>query len=250
MAGGKIILFGLIALVILSGCAQQNDGKDVVVGDEVTGKKKFEKVSYKTEDGFEITGNLLRDGKKAVLLMHQFTLDKSSYDGFARKLNDANYTVLAIDLRGHGESLLQNGLKRGYADFSEQDFRDMILDAKGAKSFLIKEGYDLKIIVGASIGANTALNFASQDKDVEKAVLLSPGLNYKGIETEKNAPMVRAKVLVVASEGDDSYSFGSSKTLAGKMPNAEFKGMRNAGHGTRMFSGTNLENELVKWLEK
>ena len=212
----------------------------------MAGAKSAEKVNFKTEDGFRIYGNLTRGGKKAILLMHQFQLDKSSYDDFARKLADANFTVLAIDLRGHGESLEQNGVKRRFADFKESDFRSMELDAGAAKQFLAKEGYTLYGVVGSSIGANTALNYSAQDSAVEKVVLLSPGINFKGIEIEGRALGVRAKTLCIATPAD-SYSYSTCKALKNEVRDFEFLEIRGTSHGTYMFGASNLEGELVKW---
>lgn len=210
---------------------------------------KTEKVRFKTSDGFTIHGNLFRAGKNAVLLMHQFQLDKSSFDSFAQKLNRAGLTALAIDLRGHGESTGQNGKRRGFTGFSGQDFRDMELDAKAAKQFLEKEGFALFGAVGSSIGANTALNFAALDSAVKKVVLLSPGLEYLGIETAPSAPKVKGSVLCVSS-AEDEYSFATCKTLVPEMPNAEEMDLSGAGHGTYMFRKQGLEDEIVKWLLK
>ncbi|HLC92330.1 MAG TPA: alpha/beta fold hydrolase [archaeon] len=210
-------------------------------------KSPAQHITFTSEDGFIIHGNLLRAGKKAVLLMHQFQLDKSSYSSFAQKLSDAGFTALAIDLRGHGESVLQNGKRRDFRTFSDKDFQDMLLDAKAAKELLQKEGFELYAAVGSSIGANTALMQASQDREIQKIVLLSPGMDYFGIEITGAAKAVRAKTLIVASE-EDSYSYTTSEALEGMIPNSELRALHNAGHGTGMFDGTNLQDELVKWL--
>ena len=122
-------------------------------------------------------------------------------------------------------------------------------DVAAAKAFLEENGFELKVIIGSSIGANTALNFAAAHSTVEKIVLLSPGLNYKGISTQENAPNVKAKALIVASM-EDSYGFSSSQTLAQQIPNSEFRQLANAGHGTNMFKGTDLENEIGNWIAK
>lgn len=251
-------LFAMLFILLLAGCAQvaqkQGTGKNVAEqvvdgngGGEVDRAGNFEKVTFKTEDGFTIVGNLSRGGKRAVVLMHQFALDKSSYDNLAKKLSDANFTVLAIDLRGHGQSLDKNGVKVGYASFPDQEFRDMEKDVLAAKKFLTQQGFSLYALVGSSIGANTAVNYAAQDQSVEKIVLLSPGMSFKGIDTEIPSRKVKAKTLIVASD-DDSYSFGSGKALQKNIPGSEFMGLQRAGHGTGMFNGTLLESDIVKWL--
>ncbi len=253
-------LFAMFFILLLAGCAQvaQKQGTDKNVsgkivddsgGGDLARLENFEKVTFRTEDGFVIAANFTRAGKNAVVLLPQRGMDRGSYSNFAKKLVDANFTTLALDLRGHGESLDQNGLKREYGNFTEQDYRDMVKDVAAGKKYLQQQGFEIYAIVGASIGANTAVNYAGQNPSVKKIVLLSPGLNYLGIDAEKPARDVKAKALIVASE-EDSYSFGSAKALARLIPGAEFMGLQRAGHGTNMFNGTLLENDVVKWLSK
>ncbi len=271
MAGIKKVFTAFALLILLCGCSQkaigEAMGRDVLPGengggdlgkidavsenggDSMAGAKAFEKVAFRTEDGFMIRANLTRGEKRAIVLLPQFTANRATYNGLASKLADANFTVLAPDLRGHGQSLDRNGLKVGYGEFTEQDFRNMVLDVKAAKTFLEREGFSLYAIVGSSIGANTALNYASADHSVGKIVLLSPGINFKGIETDRASGKVKAKTLIVASD-DDGYSFGSGKALAQNIPNSEFMALTGAGHGTNMFNGTFLERDVVKWLAK
>lgn len=211
--------------------------------------KNIEKISFRTEDGFAIRADFLKGGKNAVVLLHQFNSDRHSYDNLAKKLNDNNFTVIALDLRGHGESLDQNGIKRPHSGFTEKDFVAMTNDLKAAKRYLELQDFTLYAAIGSSIGANTCARYAAIDQSIEKIVLLSPGLNFKGIETEGPALDVKARTLIVASD-DDQYSYSSGKTLQGLIPNSEFVAMHNAGHGTNMFAGTNLENEIVEWIKK
>ena len=271
MPGIKKVFTAFAILLLLSGCSQKaidgaradgislpdNESReperiDAVSengGGSMAGAKAVEKVAFRTEDGFMIKGNFTKGGRRAVVLLPQFTSNRDTYAGLAAKLADANFTVLALDLRGHGQSLDRNGLKAGYGEFSEQDFRNMTIDVKAAKVFLGREGFSLFAIVGSSIGANTALNYASADMSVERIVLLSPGMNFKGIETEKPSRSVKAKTLIVASD-DDAYSFGSGKALAQNIPGAEFMALSGAGHGTNMFNGTFLERDIAAWLVK
>ena len=233
-------LFAMFFILLLAGCAQvaQKQGTDKNVsgkivddsgGGDLARLENFEKVTFRTEDGFVIAANFTRAGKNAVVLLPQRGMDRGSYSNFAKKLVDANFTTLALDLRGHGESLEK--------------------DVAAGKKYLQQQGFEIYAIVGASIGANTAVNYAGQNPSVKKIVLLSPGLNYLGIDAEKPARDVKAKALIVASE-EDSYSFGSAKALARLIPGAEFMGLQRAGHGTNMFNGTLLENDVVKWLSK
>src|SRR4030042_715479 len=67
-----------------------------------------EEVRFPTSDGAEIAATFFRPQGKArvpaVVLLHQLGSDRHAWKALAQKLTLNNYAVLAIDLRGHGES--------------------------------------------------------------------------------------------------------------------------------------------------
>ncbi|MBN2454562.1 dienelactone hydrolase family protein, partial [Candidatus Woesearchaeota archaeon] len=103
-------------------------------------------------------------------------------------------------------------------------------------------------IIGASIGGNIALNYAASTSGVGAVALLSPGEDYRGIQTEQAAREIKAPLFIAASE-EDSYAASSSERLyqlakSGK----ELKIYKNAGHGVEMLRGTDLQSALLEWL--
>ena len=125
----------------------------------------------------------------------------------------------------------------------------MVLDVKAAKDFLSAKGFSEIYLIGASIGANTVLNYAVTDNTIKKLVLLSPGLTYRGVSAEESIRNYKNKILIVASE-EDSYSFTSSEKLSEDSA-GEIKFLRliNSGHGTNMFAKTDLMNDIIDWLK-
>ena len=203
-----------------------------------------EEINLQTEDNLNIVINFYDAGsEKAVILLHMLGRSKEDWSDFANSLVKNGYSALAIDFRGHGKS--DGDVNKS----TEEDFNKMILDVKEAKNFLMSNGKKNIAIIGASIGANTALNYAVTDTEIKDIILLSPGLNYKGIKTDETIKKYKNKVLIVASE-DDPYSFGSSKTLNSLNKNSELKTYKTGGHGTRMFQITDLERVLINWLNK
>ncbi|MBU5688752.1 MAG: alpha/beta fold hydrolase [Candidatus Aenigmarchaeota archaeon] len=236
----KKIIVVFIFAILLSGCIQRGD---------------FVKVSFKTDDGFLIYGNLYEpenSNGKALILLHMLRTDKSYWQDFAEKLKQKGYTVLAIDLRGHGESVLKNNKKVTWQDFNENDFRNMVLDVKAAKLFLIEKGINERKIglIGASIGANTALNYAATDEEIRFIALLSPGLNYRGVTTEEAIKIYDRPIFIAASKEDEPAASSSQKLYELASGQKVLKMYENAGHGTWMFGKTNLDQELISWLEK
>jgi len=161
-----------------------------------------ERVELKTSDNVTVFGSYYPSGEKGVILLHQLGLDRRSWDTFAKILQQQGFSVLAIDFRGHGES------QGKWQSFTNKDFQAMLLDAKAAGTFLHKKEKNVSAVLGASIGANTAFRYSSEFK--VPAVLLSPGLEYRGIDI--NNITSTAPTLIIVSEGD-TYSADSSKEL-------------------------------------
>ncbi|MBI4159274.1 alpha/beta fold hydrolase [Candidatus Woesearchaeota archaeon] len=200
-------------------------------------------VNMQTEDSLNIVGDYFEGNSKGIILLHMFQKTKLSWRTFAEKLNKEGYSVLAIDFRGHGES------DDNWKNFVEKDFVNMVEDVKAAKAFLKIHGITEIGIIGASIGANTALNYGMEDEDVRFAVLLSPGMNYKGIELEHSD--FDRPVLIVASK-DDAQSFNDSKEIYNQLRSKEkqLKIFEKNGHGTDMFKNPELEPLLIEFVKK
>lgn len=218
----------------------------------------MEKVSLKTSDGVEIVGDYYTgSGDKGALLLHMMPANRESWWGFALKLQERGFHVLAIDLRGHGESA---GGPEGYKNFTDEEHQASVRDVKSGVQFLKNKGVidEELIIIGASIGANLALWYALDHTEIKRIVLLSPGLNYKGIETEPLVKKLRSNQRVFfASSEDDVRSGGNNadmnRTLHSLVPEGVDEKLivyKAAGHGTDMFGKEkpDLESEILGWV--
>jgi dienelactone hydrolase len=202
----------------------------------------IERVTFSTADGKKLVGTLyLTEGEKSLILLHQLNHDRTSYDAFAKELMQQGWTLLAIDFRGHGES------EGNWKSFSDKEFIAMLLDAEAAASLLGEREKIVKGIVGASIGANTAFRFGSVKR--VPAILLSPGLLYKGIDI--NDITSSAPVLTIVSEGD-RYSYTSSKELAenNMLGRHELYVHPGSEHGTYLLAFAEIKDKIVAFLNK
>ena len=231
----------LIGVILLSGCVSQSQVNVIT-----------EQISLKTEDGFEIIGSFYKSQSDVgVVLLHMLNKNRNDWDVFAEQLQKEGYSILSIDLRGHGQSLKKDGRTVEWQMFSEKDFNDMILDVKAAKEFLEQKGVIKINLIGASIGANIALNYAAEDIEIKTIVLLSPGLDYRGVKTEENVKDYGNRpILIVASEDDEYSAISSKKLLELAIGKKELKMYTNAGHGTRMFPNTDLDKIIIDWLKQ
>ncbi len=219
----------------------------------------FQKVEFQTEDNVTIIGNYfvgVRANVPAVLLLHMMPATKESWNDFAEKLQKAGFQALAIDLRGHGESIKQNGKTLNYQKFSDQDHQNSILDVEAAVLWLAQKG-KVESIVGASIGANLALQFQSEHPEIKKSVLLSPGLDYRGVKTETPAANLKVNqaVFFAATDGDARSSEFSAAQMSQRLydlirAQKEIKIFNGTEHGTDVFkSQPQLMDETINWLK-
>jgi dienelactone hydrolase len=215
---------------------------------------QMEEITFKTEDGVEIAGNYFKPKKEhspVFLLLHMMPSIKESWNSFASLLQDNGFAVLAIDLRGHGKSIDKNGMRLDYKEFKDPQHRESMKDIATAKEFLAgKKNVDISrlAIAGASIGANLALWQASLDKDVRLLILLSAGLNYRGIQADQLAPAFSGHVYMLASEGDTNAA-NSSRQLLNYFPgDKKLEIINGNSHGTDMFlPESGLMDKLLAW---
>lgn len=254
-----LILF-LFVILIVTGGAIRYFGKprELSVNQVAPQPKHMETVTMTTEDGVEVVGDYYLAGTKnvsAVLLLHMMPATRKSWVEFAEKLNDAGFSALAIDLRGHGDSLNKSdGTYLNYKNFSNAEHQSSIHDVEASANFLKQKGATKIIVIGASIGANLALQYAAAHHDIRSAVLLSPGLDYRGVLTDhlpEQFQRGQAVYYVVSSE--DSYAAESARTLyqeTSEEIKKEEKIFDQAGHGTDMFSHEpGFEDQIIAWLK-
>ncbi|MBI5732742.1 alpha/beta fold hydrolase [Candidatus Jorgensenbacteria bacterium] len=212
----------------------------------------------KTNDGIDIAADYYPGTTdKAALLLHMMSTTRESWRDFALLLTDQGYHVLAIDLRGHGES---TGGPERYKTFTDEEHQKYIADVHIGIQFLESRGIkqDAIVMFGASIGANLALWYLSEHSEVRQAVLLSPGLNYRGIVAKSFVRRLTEgqRVFFIASEDDEKW-YGNCAKMSHELFNlvpegveAKFLAYKNSGHGTHMFGKEkpDLAQEIMRWI--
>jgi esterase/lipase len=225
----------LLSIVFIASCTNLN--QEVQQGlEEVDNLDKLT-----TRDGVKISYNYFdSNSNKGVILLQKKKKNKETWDDFAIKLTQQGYKIIAIDLRGHGKSDLD------FKSFNSNDYINMALDVEEANNFLREKGANKISIIGASIGANLALNYVTQSDDIQTIILLSPGEDYRGVTTLDKISRFSKPILIVSSK-EDKYAFESSKRLSELSNNVEFIELEGDEHGTEMLS-SNLENQIFGWI--
>lgn len=226
----------------------------VLFGIGCVSKNMPQKISFNTPDGVKIAGNWFpaNGNAPAILLLHMRPATKESWNDFAAKLNTADFSALAIDLRGHGESVEQNGKKINYENFPGGSHAECRQDVDAALAWLKSRGVKKIYIAGGSIGANLTIDAMAKHKEIKKGIALSPGLEYLGVETGDVIQKLRSDQLIylIASK-DDPYSFDSVHQLNDlNKESTVVKTYGDAGHANHMFEKyPELGDELINWLK-
>ncbi len=200
--------------------------------------------------GVEVVGWLWRGREPAapaVVLVHQLGSDRREWEPFALRLRaQGDLHVLAIDLRGHGESVHGPQKAISWTTFAASDWPGVVEDVRAAIRWL-QEGSGLRPskigVVGSSIGSSAALLAAVDDATVAAAILLSPGLSYRGLDTLPALPRWgRRPLLLLAGEGDadsaravESLAQAASRADRHVYPGVDGHGVRLAGDAPDLY---------------
>lgn len=213
-----------------------------------------QRIELKTSDGTTIAGDYYAPAAgspRGLLLLHMMPATRQSWKAFAETMQAAEWHVLAIDLRGHGES---SGGPDGYKNFSDEEHQASRFDVEAGVGFLKTKGASELSLGGASIGANLALQYLAAHSEIRRAFLLSPGLDYRGVKTEPYARVLQSgqAVYYIASD-DDRYSADTVRRLFDVTPGGvgkELEVFDEAGHGTAIFEREPQSMDLVvSWLQ-
>jgi pimeloyl-ACP methyl ester carboxylesterase len=167
----------------------------------LTSEELRDEVWFDAPDGAHLSGVVLGQGRTGVLLAHQRWFNLCSWMPFARTLAQQGFRVLAFDFRGFGISPPMSG-RAG---------RSLDLDVAGGVGYLRRQGVDRVVLVGASMGATSALMVASQDQPAGQASVAGvvsisgPSLFYE-MDAAQAVRQLRVPLLLIASSEEGSYA--------------------------------------------
>ena len=162
--------------------------------------------------------------------------------------------ILALDLRGHGESTKLGDATITCRDMEPEEFAPFPKDVALMVNTVLKDE-TLKIdkgnivIIGASIGANTSVMAAELIPSVAGVVMLSPGESYRLLEPASALTAFKGRALILAAT-DDAYSKTSSEKLAALKPEGcTLKIFEGPYHGTDLlYNDAGAMKLTLDWL--
>lgn len=219
---------------------------------------KSETVRFDTEDGVTIVGTYYPPTGRAIappaILLHMYRNKRQSYEPLVMPLHEAGFAVLAIDLRGHGESVepASMDLAAKVTSRDETLFANMYKDVEAAVKWINEQpNVDNKrlALVGGSVGCSVAFDYASRH-DVTAMACLSPGAKYLGLDSEAHLKKIdKTPMLLLATELEAEHC----REVAAMNDNATARimGGQTRAHGTRMFGRVKgTEKAITEFLSK
>lgn len=199
-------------------------------------------ISFPSEDGGMISANLYGGGDRAVLLVHGGPFTKESWAEQAPVLVAAGFEVLAIDLRGHGQS---HG--PGEADPSDAQ---LAIDVLAAVRYLHSHGAKTVSIVGGSMGGGAAgdASITARPGEIDRIVMLGAAPNLP-------ADKLKSPALFIVAHDDTS---GDGPRLPGiraqyeKAPQPKkliiLEGSAHAQYLFQTDQSSRVMQEILQWL--
>lgn len=250
----KIFLFALVIFVFA------NTGVKTFCAEKIVKKQ----IEVETKDARIIKATLTYKKVKGatkyptVLLLHSLGASSNDWGNLITYLNKAGYAVIAMDLRGHGQSIYNTNLQRkSWTYFNQKAYQKFPSDAVAIlkQAQVVSKKVDLNnwAIVGADIGANTAVLTAKMyPKKPKTMVLISPTMTFKGLYIPVAMTEIGTMPILSMASQKDSYSLQQQKQLA-KFSQGGFyaKNYPAGGMGMAMIkSNPTMAIDITKWIFK
>lgn len=192
-----------------------------------------------------------KTGAPMAILLHMYRSDRTAWKPLIEPLHQAGFAILAIDLRGHGDSATDQTRQR----VMQRDpviFKEMHDDVRAAYDFLAQlDNVDRSrfALVGASVGCSISLRYATEDRSVDAIVCLSPGANYLGLDSKADISKIKGRKIWLLAADDAKERLGV-EALAPLADGVTTKLFPGDAHGTHLFGKVpGLEKQIADYLK-
>lgn len=206
-----------------------------------------EELILTTADGARVAATLHRPVAASIsggrppglILAHRHGGDRQIWEGFAAFSRGLGYLSVAVDLQGLG----------GEADA----WRGALAALAAAKAALLEHGADPEnlAVLGEELGASLALLYALNEPAMQAVVMLSPGLELRGIDAEAAMRRLRDCPVLILSAQNDAYAASSAAALKAAAPVfAEAQSYSGAAQGADLFAAHGgAMSQVTQWLK-
>jgi len=220
-----------------STAAQTSAATETETTGEVTETIKNGEVTFFTEDGIELNGNVFGQGKKWVILSHMYPTDQTSWFDFARDLAQKGYIALTYDFRGYGKS-------KG----DKEDIPNIDKDIKAAISFVRQYDYEKLFLVGASMGGTASIVAAAEDIGISGVVSLSsPDKMGEDLDALSVVSKLKMPKIFISAKGDDYHAESAKRLYENAVEPKAVEIIENSKeHGTFIFEKEPENAQILK----
>jgi dienelactone hydrolase len=228
----RIVAWTCLAAALLGGCKRWRDrGADAGAAD--AGPIGPAPVQLATDDRWQLEGTVYPGAEGstgAVLLLHQLGSRRAEWKPLVDRLQlPPAVTVLAVDLRGHGESVHgPQSNQQTWEGFGEDPARwaGLPRDAVAGAQYLFSvNGGSVRsvVAVGSSIGASAVLAGLADESRIVGLAMISPGADYHGLDALApmrayaalpTTPARTAWLMAAAGDGESAAAIGTLATEA------------------------------------
>jgi pimeloyl-ACP methyl ester carboxylesterase len=241
----------LLGVLLLTGCGdKETDTADTTDTSASWQLPDGGEVTLTTRDGVTLVGDYYpaeAAGSPGVVLLHMIppSWDRTSWpDTFITALSEAGYAVLNIDRRGAGES-------GGSAEDAYEGEWGRY-DVEAAARLLAEDGYGDLVVIGASNGTTSAIDYAVWAGGEGLPVPSVVGLMTGGSYTEAQTDMADYAALAIPtvftfSTAERAWSVAQEPLDPGSWLLLEYA---DGDHGTKMFAAApEVGDDLLGYLE-
>lgn len=195
-------------------------------------------VTFKTEDGLELNGNVFGQGKKWVILAHMKPTDQRSWFDFAGNLEQEGYVALTFDFRGYGKSK------------GEKDLTCLDKDIEAAIYFIRQYDYEKLFLVGASMGGTASIVVAAEDSDISGVVSLSsPDMMGDYLDALSVVAELKMPKIFICTGGDRPNAESAERLFEKAVEPKTLKILENSSeHGTYILDNEPENARILKEL--
>lgn len=260
----------MVLITSVAGCSAGNDqasDQNSVPSQEKVFAAGPNKMTLITTDSLKevawFTPTTVKEPAPLLIMLHMLGADHTSFDSFIEAMRQYVDTsssrplmpnLLTFDLRGHGESTHKGDTSLSYTGMSNGEFEHIPKDVYEMTRQVIADYPDIIdtsriIVIGASIGANSAMLLTQYMPYINEVIAISPGEDYRGLKPAEAFKAFNGMTYIMTGS-DDAYSNHSSQAIARlKMENWLLKIYPTAKHGTDIIKSDPRPVQIIlEWI--
>jgi dienelactone hydrolase len=184
----------------------------------------------------------------AVLLLHGYGEDRSAWKDFSKELLNRGWAVMALDLRGHGESRLKNQRPVAASPDWRTNLHEFPVDLDPALDWLkSRPRVDNRkiVVIGFDVGANLALIASGRFQEVRTVVAIKPNLDESlALAGSAQDFQPKSSLIVAAAQSD-----GDRIKAAVKAPSRVIVAPHDGGT-VQWTADPQVKNAIFQWLKE